>query len=181
MGRSLKEKGWSYKRLPVQKVVEQRKTKKLIDFLIALQTLSINIQIESGCATCRMRPHHPPTNLVNQYTDRISTRLPEYRYNVGKYVEAYPKFAFWFASTDKSEEAQRQELYRALRDFKETSESLVGSMSEFIDNVQGLGRTALEDLGHTGLNNACMKLVGKLVGTLDTVRELNDHRQRRWI
>ena len=121
------------------------------------------------------------TNLVNQYTDRISTRLPEYRYNVGKYVEAYSKFAFWFASTDKSEEAQRQELYRALRDFKETSESLVGSMSEFIDNVQGLGRTALEDLGHTGLNNACMKLVGKLVGTLDTVRELNDHRQRRWI
>ncbi len=113
------------------------------------------------------------TSLVSQYTDRISTSLPEYRCNVGKYVEAYSKFAFWFASADKSEEVQGQELYKALRNFKETSESLIGSMSEFVDNVKGLGRTALEDSGHTGLNNACMKLVGKLVGTLGTVRELN--------
>ena len=112
-------------------------------------------------------------SLVERYTDNISAKLPEYRYDVGKYIEAYAKFAFWLGSLDRDEEAQKQELFEASNDFRKTLKELVSSMSEFIINIQGLGHTALEDLNHTRLSDACANLVKKLVGTLDTVRELD--------
>lgn len=111
--------------------------------------------------------------IIEQHTRDISAKLPEYKRSVGRYVEAYAKFVFWLASADQGNRAERQELRAALVDFRETLQMLIKNLTGYIDNVQSTARSAVENLNHTRLNDADTDLVRKLVGILDTTRELD--------
>lgn len=110
--------------------------------------------------------------VVEQHTDEISAKLPEYRRNLGKYVGAYSNFIFWLASADYSEHVEKRELHAVTVDFERTLQELLNSLSEYIKNVQNTASSAVENFNHTKLSAACTDLANKLVGILDTVREI---------